>query len=77
MPSNPSTAQRELLALAMKRGTKDAEKFDPWAPWNVPLGVTANEAVLAGIPFAPSIPERRFPYMGALVLVGGKPCIYG
>lgn len=77
MAANQSLAQRALVELALSRGVKEAKLFDPMSPWNVPLGVTAEEAVAAGIPFAFKLPPKCYPNQGILIQAGGMPCIYG
>lgn len=78
--SHLSVAQQQLLELALSRkAIPNAKAFLPLRPWNVPAGVNANEAVKAGIDplntnYMPASPN---PYTGSLVLISGKPCIYG
>lgn len=50
--------------------------FIPYSESSVPLGVSANEAIKAGIPIADSIGPKD-PFVATLISVGGKPCIAG
>lgn len=87
---NMTEAQKQLLQLSLSRkAIPSRECFQPIASWNVPLGVSANEAVKAGItPVGLSrtdrivtelfdVPISPNQYTASLVLLGGRPCIYG
>lgn len=75
-----SPAQLQLVQLGGMLVGYDANNFRPYSESSVPLGVTANQAIAAGIPPADislALAAPRDRYTGTLTMAGGKPCIYG
>jgi hypothetical protein len=74
--SEASDAQKRLIQLGGARLGYIVNNFRPYSPSSVPLGVSPNEALAAGIPMA-SKPGLKDAYTATLISVGGQACIYG
>jgi hypothetical protein len=75
-----SPAQLQLIQLGGEKVGFEVNNFRPYSESSVPLGITANQAIAAGIPpadisLALAAPKDR--YTGTLTMAGGMPCIYG
>lgn len=74
--SEASDAQKMLIQLGGNRVGFIVNNFRPYSPSSVPLGVSTNEALAAGIPIA-NKPGPKDAYTATLISAGGQACIYG